>query len=113
MTNAEKLAQLTAFNYVHRWAYTNILDDTQKALFGGNQAKHDQYLDESFRWLKQAEALENGIFSAQRRIIAEMATLDDLDLRLRLNEATGLEFNKEDIIRIQAVLKRITEENND
>ena len=112
MTDEKRLAELVAFNYVHRWAYTNILSDAQKAQFSGNQAGYTRYQDEGFRWLQQAEAIENAIAATQRRIIVEMAQLDPLDLRLRLSEATGLEFNSEDITRIQAVLKRITEENN-
>lgn len=113
MTNEKKLSELVAINYLHRWAYTNILSDAQKAQFSENQTGYDRYQDEGYRWLKQAEVIENAIFSTQRRIITEMTQLDSLDLRMRLNEATGLEFNYEDIIRIQAVLKRITEESND
>lgn len=112
MTNEQKLAELVAINYLHRWAYTDILNDSQKAQFSDNQTGYTRYQDEGFRWLKQAESIENSIFATQRRIIIEMTQLDSLDLRLRLNQATGLEFNSEDVTRIQSVLKRITEENN-
>ena len=110
MTNEDKLAGLNVVDYVMRWAYTNILDDAQKAQFSNNDAAYQRYQDEGFHWLQQLNTIAIQTSSAQRAIINELSVLDRLDLRLRLEAITGLKFGSEDITRIQGVLKRITEE---
>lgn len=110
MTNEEKLAGLNVTDYIMRWAYTNILDDAQKAQFSNNDAAYQRYQDEGFHWLQQLNSIAIATSSIQRAIINELSVLDRLDLRLKLEAITGLSFTSEDVTRIQAVLKRITEE---